>query len=162
MARATNMKNAAEQALAYAKRPAAASIQTGEAQDPRLEAAQKELGFILARYYDQNPQLNRRSARQLQHMVDEFQTRMHQAGVDFPKMKCVYFPAMNHVAVWPEVMDHKELQMRLHRFMVHRQRHGLFIDAEDLAMGVRRAFPDYSPSRNLIIPPNINQQETLQ
>ena len=143
----------------------ATSVQTSEAEDPRINEAQKRLGLMLADYRERNPALNRETGRDLQKMVTDFQYSCRRRGIELPKMRVVYFVRMNHICVWPAELEHKELQKRLHLFIAHRQRHGRAVDADDMAMGVRRAYPDYSPSRQLILPPSVTnptKQETMQ
>lgn len=147
------------------RRNAATSIQTSTAEDPRINEAQKRLGLMLADYRERNPALNRETGRDLQKMVTDFQYSCRRKGIELPKMRVVYFVRMNHICVWPAELEHAELQKRLHLFITHRQRHNRAVDADDMAMGVRRAYPDYSPSRsNLILPESFkrNQQETAQ
>lgn len=147
------------------RRREAASVQSSESEDPRINDAQKELGLRLADYRERNPAINRQTGREMQKLVDDFRNTCRRRGIELPKMRVVYFVRMNHICVWPAELDHKEIQKRLHLFLVHRQRHGRTVDAEDMAMGVRRAYPEYSPSRYLILPPSVtnpNQQETAQ
>lgn len=134
----------------------------GEWEDPRMNAAQRQLGLMLADYRERNPVLNVQTARDMQDMVRDFRESAKRKGVVFPKLRLVYFVRMNHVCVWPQDMEHAELQKRVRMFVVHRQRHGRSVDAEDIAMGVRRAYPDYSPSRHsLILPPSLNNQQEI-
>lgn len=143
----------------------ATSIQTPQAEDPRINEAQKRLGLLLADYREKNPAINRTTGREMQGMVDDFRNTCRRKGIELPKMRVVYFVRMNHICVWPAELEHAELQKRLHLFITHRQRHGRAVDADDMAMGVRRAYPDYSPSRsNLILPQSFkrNQPETVQ
>lgn len=144
---------------------AKSAIQTSAVEDPRIDEAQKTLGVMLADYRERNPAINRNTGRDMQKLVDDFRGTCLHKGIELPKLRLVYFVRMNHVCVWPAEMEHAELQKRLHLFIAHRQRHGRAVDADDMAMGVRRAYPDYSPSRHLILPPNAhksNQQETMQ
>lgn len=141
------------------------SIQSSEAEDPCINAAQKELGLRLADYREKNPAINRTTGREMQQLVNDFRNTCRRKGIELPRMRVIYFVRMNHICVWPEELEHKELQKRLHLFIVHRQRHGRTVDADDMAMGVRRAYPDYSASRNIILPESAtkpNQQETMQ
>lgn len=151
---------------ARAKREAYTThISNSDAEDPRLNDAQKQLGLLLADYRERNPAINRETGRDMQKLVTDFQQTCRRKGIDLPKMRLVYFVRMNHICVWPWDLEHAELQKRLHLFIQHRQRHGRTVDADDMAMGVRRAYPDYSPSRNLILPPSVTQpniKETMQ
>lgn len=143
----------------------ATSIQTSAAEDPRINDAQKRLGLILADYRERNPQINRTTGREMQGLVNDWRNVCRRKGIELPKMTLVYFVRMNHVCVWPAELEHAELQKRIHLFITHRQRHGRAVDADDMAMGIRRAYPDYSPSRsNLILPESFkrNQPETAQ
>lgn len=128
------------------------SLQSSETGDPRLNDAQRELGFRLKKYRDRQPQLTRRSVKEMQTVADDFRGTCKQRGIDFPKLKIVAFVSMNHICVWPHELPHEEIQKRLRMFIVHRQRHNLPVDAEDLAKGVRRAYPDYSASRFTLCP----------
>jgi len=161
----SNQRTGDERRIADARRRREASIQTSEPEDPRIAEAQKELGLRLASYRGSNPVLNRETGREMQTLVNDFRNTCKRRGINLPKMTLVYFLRMNHICVWPAELEHLELQKRLHLFIVHRQRHGLPVDAEVMAMGVRRAYPDYSPSRTLILPKSVTEtknQETMQ
>lgn len=152
-----------ERQIAQAKDRRQAYVQTPDTEDPRINEAQKTLGLMLADYRERQPAINRSTGRDMQKMVDDWRNTCRRKGIELPKMRCVYFVRMNHVCVWPAEMEHAELQKRLHLFITHRQRHNRTVDADDMAQGVRRGYPDYSPSRHLILPPSVNkQQETMQ
>lgn len=150
----TNQRSGKERQLLAAKHQRDATLISASApEDPRIGEAQKRLGLMLADYRERNPGINRTTGREMQKMVDDFRNTCRRKGIELPKMRVVYFVAMNHICVWPQDLEHAELQKRVHMFIVHRQRHNRPVDANDLAMGIRRAYPDYSPSRsNLILP----------
>lgn len=128
-----------------------ASIETSETGDPRLNAAQKELGLRLAQYRNNDPRITRRTVNEMQGLINDFRSTCKRKGIEFPKLTIIAFLRMNHICVWPAELDQADIQKRLRLFIIHRQRHDLPIDAEDMAKGVRRGYPDYSPSRfNLV------------
>lgn len=127
------------------------SIQSSDIEDPRMNEAQKELGFRLAKYRERDPRLTRRTVREMQTLTEDYRQTCKRKGIDFPKLTIVAFLHMNHICIWPAELSQEEIQKRLRLFIIHRQRHNLPVDAEDMAKGVRRGYPDYSPSRfNLV------------
>lgn len=134
------------------------SVQTRETTDPKLDAAQKELAFRLAKYRQDDPTLTRRTHKEMETLVEDFRQTCIRKGIPFAKQVVVAFLKMNHICVWPAEIEQAELQKRMRMFIIHRQRHNLPIDAEDMAKGVRRAYPDYSPSRfNLVLPTSTQE-----
>lgn len=134
------------------------SIQQSDTGDERLNAAQKELGLRLASFRSNDPRLTRQTVKEMQGIIRDFRDTCKRKGVVFPKLTIVAFLKMNHICIWPEELPQEEIQKRMRMFIIHRQRHGLPIDADDMARGVRRAYPDYSPSRfNLVCPPTTSQ-----
>lgn len=122
-------------------------------EDPRIAKAGEQLLLMIGEYRSMDPRLNRQTARDMEQTIRDFRDTCKRKGIDMPRMKLVYFVRMNHVCIWPQDLEQAELQKRMRLFVIHRQRHNKFVDAEDMAIGVRRAYPDYSPSRtNLILP----------
>ena len=148
-----------------AQRLGAYSVQSPDSEDPRIAEAQKRLGLMLAEYRSGYPALDTRSARDMQQIVHDYREACKRKGVVLPKMRLVYFVKMSHICVWPQDLEHADMQKRIQIFVTHRRRHNLAIDVNDIAEGVRRAYPDYSPSRQLILPTTLfsnPQQEISQ
>ena len=126
--------------------------------DPRLNSAQKQLGIMLMKYRHDFPFITEGAVKDLQKMVDDFVQTCRRKGIDVEKQRVVAFTNMNHIAVWPQELPHEEIQKRLRMLVIQRTRHSLPIDAEDIAKGVRRAYPYYSPSRgpNILTPATIH------
>lgn len=131
-------------------------------EDPRLAKAQETLLFMLGEYRTKQPGLNRQTSRDMEHMIRDFRDTCKRKGIDMPKLKLVYFVRMNHICVWPQELDELELQKRIWMFCKHRERHNLPVYAEDIAIGVRRGYPDYSPSRTKIILPTNDKLPTME
>lgn len=157
-------KTGAQRRIETAQRLKSDSLRTQQEEDPRLGEVQKQLGLMLAQYRARHPDINTDTFAAMEKLMKDFRTAVMHKGIKMPELRLVCFLKMNHVAVWPAQLESAELQKRLHTFIVHRRRHNLPVYADDMAQGVRRAYPDYSPSRHVILPPefNLNTQETVQ
>lgn len=133
------------------------NVSSSETGDAKLNDAQKELGIRLMKFREDQPQLTRQTLRDMQNLVNDYRETCKRRGINFPKQRVVAFVAMDHVCVWPQEMDQAEIKKRLRMFIIHRQRHNRSIDADDLARGVRRAYPDYSPSRFTLVCPETTK-----
>lgn len=122
--------------------------------DPRLEAAQKQLGFLIMQRRGNEP-LNERLVKDLEKMVRDYRDHCKNRGMDFPRCVVVVFAKMDHISIWPAELDHAEIQKRLRMLVLAYQRRSRQIDPEDMAQAVRRAYPDYSPSTSSLINPAV-------
>lgn len=115
-------------------------------EDPRLEQAQKQLAAVVRPYL--NRPMNARMVQDMQHDIAQFGVSQRLRGVRFPKLTVAAVYPAQFFSVWPAELEHEELQAKLGHMIKEMVAAGCAFETEDVAAAVRRAYPDYNPSRS--------------